>query len=60
MGTYYNNTKLIKGLKNVYIIDNYNIISVWRINPVIEDIGERYLNLIEEITMTEVDDSEIL
>lgn len=60
MGTYYNDTKLVKGLKNVYIIDNYNIISVWRINPVIENIGERYQNLIEEITLTEVDDSEIL
>lgn len=60
MGTYYDNTKLIKGLKNIYIIDNYNIISVWRINPVIETIGERYQNLIDEITMTEVDDSEII
>lgn len=60
MGTYYDNTKLIKGLKNVYIIDNYNIISVWRINPSIENIGERYLNLIEEITMTKVDENEII
>jgi len=60
MGTYYDSTKLIKGLKNIYIIDNYNIISVWRINPVIENIGERYSNLIEEITITEVDDSEII
>jgi hypothetical protein len=60
MGTYYNNTKLIKGLKNIYIIDNYNIISVWRINPSIENIGERYMNLIEEITMAEVEENEII
>lgn len=60
MGTYYNNTKLIKGLKNIYIIDNHNIISVWRINPSIEYIGERYMNLIDEITMAKVDESEII
>ena len=60
MGTYFKDTKLVKGLKNVYIIDNNYIISVWRINPVIEKIGERYQNLIEEITLTEMDESEIL
>lgn len=60
MGTYYNNTKLVKGLKNIYIIDNANIISVWRINPVIENIGERYQNLIEEVTLTEIDECDIL
>lgn len=56
MGTYYKNTKLIKGYKYIYIINNNYIISVWKINSKIENIENRYKNMIEELTMSELEE----
>lgn len=47
LGTYYLNTKLIKGLKNVYVLSNNEIVSIWRCNDVIENINNRYYKQVE-------------
>ncbi|QUH22117.1 hypothetical protein [Alkaliphilus sp. B6464] len=56
MGTYYQNTKLIKGHKYIYIIDNNYIISVWRINPTVIYVEKRYNDMIDELVMTELEE----
>lgn len=47
-GTYYKNTKLIKGLKHVYVVDNKRIISVWEQSKTLNEIKDQYLSAINE------------
>lgn len=49
-GTYFKNTKLIKGFQNAYVVDNWRIISVWEYSEGINDIKEKYKTLIEEFS----------
>lgn len=47
LGTYYLNSKLIRGKKFVYVITNEEIISIWKINDFIDSIGLRYFDKIK-------------
>lgn len=47
LGTYYYNSKLIKGKKFVYVITNNEIISIWKINDFIDSLGDRYFKKIK-------------
>lgn len=42
LGTYYTDTKLVKGQKNVYVLNDIEIISVWKINYFMENLLDRY------------------
>lgn len=47
LGTYFLNTKLIKGQKFVYVLNNNEIISIWKINEFIENLNNRYFKKVE-------------
>lgn len=43
IGTYYLNTTLIKGQKYIYVLNNEELISIWKINDFINDLNYNYL-----------------
>lgn len=47
LGTYYLNSKLIKGKKFVYVLTNNEIVSIWKINDFIQNLSDRYFKQIK-------------
>lgn len=47
-GTYYKNTKLVKGYRYIYVVDNKRIISVWEQSQTLNEIKTHYLTTINE------------
>lgn len=46
LGTYYKDTKLIRGHKYVYVISDKKIISIWQPNEFIDELNKRYFETI--------------